>query len=102
MKKITAQAVDAFMNARQFKKDNMTIEVLPNVTIMKLYGNRIAYRYNDPERTLSISTTGWFTNTTKERLNAIPGVRIHQKNWQWYLNGEVWDGQLIDVKGLAI
>jgi hypothetical protein len=44
MKKITAQAVDAFMNARPFKKDNMTIEVLPNVTIMKLYGNRIAYR----------------------------------------------------------
>ena len=102
MKKITAQAVDAFMNARPFKKDNMTIEVLPNVTIMKLYGNRIAYRYNDPERTLSISTTGWFTNTTKERLNAIPGVRIHQKNWQWYLNGELWDGQLIDVKGLGI
>jgi hypothetical protein len=90
------------MNARPFKKDNMTIEVLPNVTIMKLYGNRIAYRYNDPERTLSISTTGWFTSTTKERLNAIPGVRIHQKNWQWYLNGEQWDGQLIDVKGLAI
>ncbi len=80
----------------------MTIEVLPNVTIMKLYGNRIAYRYNDPERTLSISTTGWFTNTTKERLNAIPGVRIHQKNWQWYLNGEQWDGQLIDVKGLGV
>lgn len=102
MKKITTQAVDAFMNARPFKKDNMTIEVLPNVTIMKLYGNRIAYRYNDHERTLSISTTGWFTKTTKERLNAIPGVRIHQKNWQWYLNGEVWDGQLIDVKGLGV
>jgi hypothetical protein len=102
MKKITTQAVDAFMNARPFKKDNMTIEVLPNVTIMKLFGNRIAYRYNDPERTLSISTTGWFTKTTKERLNAIPGVHINQKNWQWYLNGEVWDGQLIDVKGLGV
>jgi hypothetical protein len=102
MKKITTQAIDAFMNARPFKKDNMTIEVLPNVTIMKLFGNRIAYRYNDPERTLSISTTGWFTKTTKERLNAIPGVHINQKNWQWYLNGEAWDGQLIDVKGLGV
>jgi len=102
MKKITTQAIDAFMNARPFKKDNMTIEVLPNVTIMKLFGNRIAYRYNDPERTLSISTTGWFTKTTKERLNAIPGVHINQKNWQWYLNGEVWDGSLIDVKGLGV
>jgi hypothetical protein len=79
----------------------MTIEVLPNVTVMKLYGNAIAYRFNDPERTLTITNRGWFTNTTKERLNAIPGVRIHQKNWQWYLNGEQWDGQLIDVKGLG-
>jgi predicted DNA-binding protein (MmcQ/YjbR family) len=102
MKKITAQAVDAFMNARPFKKSNMHIEVQPYVTVMRLYGNPIAYRYNDPERTLSISTTGWFTSTTKERLNAIPGVHINQKNWQWYLNGELWDGQLIDVKGLGV
>jgi hypothetical protein len=102
MRKITEQSVDAFMNARQFKKDNMTIEVLPNVTVMKLYGNAIAYRFNDPERTLTITNRGWFTNTTKERLNAIPGVHIHQKNWQWYLNGEVWDGDFIDVKGLGV
>jgi predicted DNA-binding protein (MmcQ/YjbR family) len=102
MKKITAQSIDAFMNARPFKKDNMTIEVLPNVTVMKLYGNAIAYRFNDPERTLTITNRGWFTNTTKERLNAIPGVHINQKNWQWYLNGEVWDGDFIDVKGLGV
>jgi hypothetical protein len=97
MKNITAQAVDAFMNARPFRKDNTSIEILPNVTIMKLFGNRIAYRYNDPERTLSISTTGWFTKTTKERLNAIPGVSINQKKGQWYLNGNQWDGKLTDV-----
>jgi hypothetical protein len=97
MKKITAQSIDAFMNARPFKKDNMTIEVLPNVTVMKLYGNAIAYRFNDPERTLTISNAGWDTKTTKERLNAIPGVHITQKNWQWYLNGQPWDGKLVDV-----
>ena len=102
MKKITAQAVDAFMNARPFKKGNMQVYKFLNVTVMALHGNEIAYRYNDPERTLSICARGWLTNTTKERLNAIPGVRIHQKNWQWYLNGEQWDGQLIDVKGLGV
>lgn len=90
--------MNAFMEARSFKKGNMTIEVLPNVTIMLLHGNAIAYRFNDPERTLSITNRGWFTNTTKERLNALPNVRIHQKNWQWYLNGVQWDGQLIDIK----
>ena len=103
MKKITKESVDAFMNARPYKKDNMVIEVKPdwfeghNVTIMYLFGNIIAYRYNDPERTISITDAGWQTNTTKERLNAIPGVSIYQKNWEWYLNGEKWDGKLTDI-----
>lgn len=98
MRKITRESVQAFMDARPFSKDNTTIEVLPNVTIMSLFGNRIAYRYNDPERTLSITNAGWFSNTTKERLNGIPGVHINQKKGEWYLNGEVWDGKLIDIK----
>jgi hypothetical protein len=97
MRKITAQSVDAFMNARPFKKDNMQVEVLLNCTIMKLYGNAIAYRYNDPDRTLTITNCGWLSNTTKERLNGIPGVSINQKKGQWYLNGEVWNGNLIDI-----
>ena len=97
MKKITADAVHAFMNAEKFKRDNTEVEVLPNVTVLKLFGNRISYRYNNPERTLSITNCGWDTNTTKERLNALPGVHITQKNLQWYLNGEQWDGKLIDV-----
>jgi hypothetical protein len=97
MRKITAQSVDAFMDARPFKKDNMQVEVLLNCTIMKLYGNAIAYRYNDPDRTLTITNCGWFTNTTKERLNGIPNVHINQKKGQWYLNGEVWNGNLKDI-----
>jgi len=97
MKKITAQSVDAFMNARPFKKDNMQVEVLLNCTILRLHGNAIAYRYNDPDRTLTITNCGWFSNTTKERLNGIPGVSINQKKGQWYLNGEVWNGNLKDI-----
>jgi hypothetical protein len=97
MRKITAQAVDAFMDARPFKKDNMQVEVLLNCTILRLHGNAIAYRYNDPDRTLTITNCGWFSNTTKERLNGIPGVSINQKKRQWYLNGEVWNGNLKDI-----
>jgi len=98
MRKITRESTEAFLNDRPFKKANMEVEVLPNVTILKLHGNSIAYRYNDPERTLSITNCGWESNTTKERLNALPGVRIHQANWIWYLNGEEWDGKLTDIK----
>lgn len=97
MRKITEESVDAFMNARKFKKSNMEIQVLPNVTVMKLHGNPIAFRYNDPERTLSITDAGWSSNTTKERLNGIPNVSIQQKNWEWFLNGDKWDGDMIDV-----
>lgn len=98
MRKITEESVNAFMNAKKFNKQNMSVEVLPNVTILKLHNNAIAYRYNDPERTLSITNCGWFSNTTKERLNALPNVNIYQNNWNWYLNDKEWDGELIDIK----
>lgn len=98
MRKITQNAVHAFMNGLKFNEGNMSIEVKPNVTVMKLHGNAIAYLYNDPERTLSITSAGWETVTTKDRLNALPGVSIYQKNWDWYLNGEKWDGRLTDIK----
>jgi hypothetical protein len=86
------------MNAEKFKSSNTNVEVLPNVTILKLFNNAIAYRYNDPERTLSITNCGWQSNTTKERLNAIPNVNIKQIKGSWFLNNKEWNGDLIDVK----
>jgi hypothetical protein len=97
MRKITIEAAEAFMNAKPFSKDNTSVAVLPNVTVMSLFGNKIAYRYNDPERTLRITNAGWESNTTKERLNGIPGVLIHQSDFNWYLNGNKWDGSLINI-----
>ena len=97
MRQITKDSINAFMNAKTFKRQNMQVEVLPNVTILYLHGNPIAYRYNDPQRTLTISNCGWFSNTTKERLNALPNVNIYQKNFVWYLNGKEWNGQKIDI-----
>ena len=97
MRKITKQSINAFLNAEKFTKQNMCVEVLPNVTILKLHQNPIAYLYNDPNKTLSISNCGWFTPTTKERLNALPNVNIQQKNYVWYLNGKEWNGELIDI-----
>ena len=97
MRKITQQAIEKFMNAEPFKSSNTEVVVKPNVTILKLFGNEIAYRYNDPENTLSITNCGWETMTTKERLNGIPNVSITQRKKVWYLNGKEWDGELIDI-----
>lgn len=98
MRKITKQSLEAFYGAKPFKKSNMEVEVLPNVTIMKLHGNPIAYLYNDPNKTLSITNAGWESRVTKDRLNALNGVNIIQKNYIWYLNGKEWDGKLIEIK----
>lgn len=97
MRQITQDSVKAFMNAKTFNRQNMSVEVLPNVTILKLHNNAIAYRYNDPHNTLSIDSCGWFTPTTKERLNALPNVSIQQKNFVWFLNGKEWNGNKIDI-----
>jgi len=97
MRQITIDSINAFLNARKFNRQNMSVEVLPNVTILKLHNNAIAYKYNDPKETLSITNCGWFSNTTKERLNGLPNVNIFQKNFEWFLNGKKWDGNLINI-----
>ena len=59
-----------------------------------LFGNRIAWWDLNG---IWIDTCGWRSNTTKERLNAIPGVKIVQKDFSWYLNGKAWDGSAIRI-----
>jgi len=103
MRQITRESVRAFLNGEKFNKSNMNVTVEPNVTILKYQGNAIAYKYNDPNKTISITNCGWESNTTKERLNGIIDLsglnigKIYQKNWQWYLNGKEWNGELTDL-----
>ena len=97
MKEISINSVKKFLNAQKFSQSNTVVKVYPNVTVLELFGNEIAYLYNDPERTLEITTTGWYSQTTKERLNAIPNVHIVQANHILYLNGKKWDGSLTKI-----
>lgn len=89
MRQITFQATSALMARETFRKSNT--EVYENEVgdfIMALHGNPIAKI--TPEGEIWIRSAGWETNTTKERLNGLPGVAIHQHNWAWYLNYKVW------------
>jgi hypothetical protein len=98
MRKITAESVNAFLNRKEFKKSNMAVTIEGGITYLKLHNNKIAAMLNDGR--IWISNAGWDTNTTKERLNGIPNVRINQKNWEWFLNGVVWDGKPLCINGL--
>jgi hypothetical protein len=89
-RKITKESVDKFLSKTPFRKSNMSVEESYGIYKLKLHGNTIATI--DELGVLSVSNAGWSSNTTKERLNGIPGVRVHQKNWTWYLNGTEWDG----------
>lgn len=90
MRKITKEAVSKFLNKETFSKSNMSVVKDGETFRLKLHGNTIATI--DELGVLSVSNAGWASNTTKERLNGLPGVRVHQRNWNWYLNGVEWDG----------
>lgn len=91
MRKITQKAVNALYGKYPFKQDNT--EVFINSSgwwCMELYGHCLA---KIDSQGLSINHQGYLSNTTKERLNGLPGVSITQKHYIWYLNGsEMKDG----------
>ena len=60
-----------------------------------LHGNKIAQHTSEG---LMITLAGWNSNTTRERLNCLTGVRVNTKLGQAYLNGKEWDGDWILVK----
>ena len=80
---------EAFIDGTPFRRDNTEVRVTDYSVSIYLFGNKIAYRNEDGT---FISSCGWPTNTTKDRLNALPNVRIHQLKGMWYLNGNKWDG----------
>lgn len=98
MRQITKQSIEAFLNKGKLSKQNMSVffDRYDYKSRMLLHNNCIA-TYDYQEDILSISNCGWFTPTTKERLNALPNVNIRQKNFKWFLNGEEWNGQKIDI-----
>ena len=91
MRKITNESVDKFLSRETFKKSNMEVDQCYGQYRLKLHGNTIAVL--DEFNMLSISNAGWESNTTKERLNGLPNVRIHQRKFVWYLNGVEWNGE---------
>lgn len=88
MRKITKQATEAFLNSKKFNSKNTSVQIAGNVVYLKLHDNPIAKLENGK---IFVTSAGWETNTTKDRLNGIPGVHVSQFRYQWYLNGKLWE-----------
>ena len=96
MRKITKESIKAFYNREPFKKSNTIVENVEGVTILKLHNNTIAKL--DENNELFITTAGWNSVTTRERLNGLSGIRLGTKKGQLYLNNIPWDGKLINIR----
>lgn len=106
MRKITQQAAAALLAFNEFKQSNTEVKLNDKasewsdsdskVSRMYLHGNLIATLDHNKAQ-LTITNAGWSSNVTKERLNALPNVSIYQQNWQWFLNGEAWNGEPVTL-----
>ena len=96
MRKITKESIKAFYNREPFKKSNMIVENKEGKTYLKVFDNVITIL--DEVNELFITTSGWNSVTTRERLNGLSGVRLRTKKEQLYLNNIPWDGKLTNIR----
>ena len=81
MRKITQQICNAFINRQRLTVGNSHTDG----DRLVLHGNTIAIWTKDND--LEVTLAGWPTPTTRERLNALPGVTAYQQKMRQYING---------------
>ena len=86
-KKVSTTIADAWFRGEAKRLSNTETD---GETIW-LFGNAIAW-WTGPDR-FTITTAGYPTVTTKERLNALPGVQVHQHKGELYLDSKRWNGK---------
>ena len=98
MRVVTQNAVACFRNGGNGTFSNTKVVTENGVSKMYLFGNLIAVmEHTTTGGVMKITNAGWRSNTTKERLNRLPNVNIRQVKGEWFLNGQKWNGQLVQV-----
>ena len=97
MRKVTINSIRRFERFERFNSGNTKVTIDGEGTAhLKLHNNTIAKKRCDGS--VYVSNCGWFTRTTKERLNGIRAVRIRQKDYEWHLNDKNWNGEMVKVR----
>ena len=92
MRQIERQMNFALSNKGNWSGSNTSVSYHPseNLSEVRLHGNLIAW-LDHTKQTLALSSCGWYSNTTKSRLNALlseftyNGLSLVQRNWTWFL-----------------
>jgi hypothetical protein len=97
MRKVEQEMIRAFISGTSLRIANDKVVTDGENTKWYLHNNLIAEYIKEPYKTVNLYDAGWRTNTTKSRLNAlldwyVPGTRIHQKNYQWFVDDHKWFG----------
>lgn len=66
-------------------------EILPDGSVGIMLHSTYVVRIH-PDNSATLNTGGWYSTTTKDRMNKYSPVRVYQRKGQWYLeNGEEYE-----------
>jgi hypothetical protein len=90
MRLVTKRSIECLLAGKNYSSKNTRVVgdklILWNTPIIEVR-----------EDGVYISTGGWDTVTTKERLNGLPGVSVYHRKHVLHLNGVPWDGNWCKV-----
>ena len=106
MRKIEQQMNRAIVNKNDWSNSNTNVEYNSNTNCSTVVLHRTAIAvYDHNTQALKLNTGGWYSVTTKSRLNAIlseliAGARVFQKQFDWYLSYnnqtvDFWDNMIL-------
>ena len=92
MRKIEQQMNRAIVNRNNWSNSNTFVECNSNTDCSTVVLHRTAIAvYDHKNQALKLNTGGWYSVTTKSRLNAIlqgliSGASVFQRDFNWFLN----------------
>jgi len=92
MRKIEQQMNRAVVNKINWSNSNTFVDYNSNTNCSTVVLHRTAIAvYDHNTQALKLNTGGWYSNTTKSRLNAIlseliAGASVFQRDFIWYLS----------------
>ena len=92
MRKIEQQMNRAIVNKNDWSNSNTFVDYNSNTNCSTVVLHRTAIAvYDHKNQALKLNTGGWYSVTTKSRLNAflqrlITGASVFQRDFNWFLN----------------